>query len=102
LVCFALQHQRDVDQLVVLRRSDVAWKVRVGRWRGYVVSRAVRFTSRSDEATFGPGRLVTAPIGTPHTFANADEAAPAVVARRRGRRRDHGPLRHRALARRRL
>jgi len=45
----------------------------------YVVSGSVRFTSRSDEATFGPGRLVTAPIGTPHTFANADAATPAVV-----------------------
>ena len=45
----------------------------------YVVAGAVRFTSGAESATFGPGRLVTAPIGTPHTFANADAAAPAVV-----------------------
>jgi len=45
----------------------------------YVVAGAVRFTSGAESVTFGPERLLTAPIGTPHTFANAERAAPAVV-----------------------
>jgi quercetin dioxygenase-like cupin family protein len=45
----------------------------------FVVSGAVRFTSGGDAVVAEAGRLVTAPIGAPHTFANADESAPAVV-----------------------
>lgn len=37
----------------------------------------VRFTSGTDSMLATPGQLVTAPIGDPHTFANADEQAPA-------------------------
>ena len=43
----------------------------------FVVQGTVRFTSGADTLLASPGRLVTAPIGNPHTFANADEQAPA-------------------------
>lgn len=43
----------------------------------FVISGAVRFTSGSDALIARPGQLVTAPIGSPHTFANADSDAPA-------------------------
>lgn len=45
----------------------------------YVVSGSVRFTSGLDELMAGPGSLVTAPIGDPHTFGNADTDAPATL-----------------------
>jgi len=37
----------------------------------------VRFTSRGEHVLATAGTLVTAPIGAPHTFANADDQAPA-------------------------
>jgi Alpha/beta hydrolase family len=37
----------------------------------------VRFTSGTDELLAPAGSLVTAPIGEPHTFGNADTEAPA-------------------------
>lgn len=43
----------------------------------FVVQGTVRFTSGTDALLATPGQLVTAPIGDPHTFANADEQAPA-------------------------
>ena len=43
----------------------------------YVLSGTVRFTSGRDDVLATPGTLVTAPIGDPHTFANADDQAPA-------------------------
>jgi mannose-6-phosphate isomerase-like protein (cupin superfamily) len=45
----------------------------------FVVAGAVRFSSGTDSLLAEPGRLVTAPIGTPHTFANADPELPASV-----------------------
>ena len=45
----------------------------------YVVSGSVRFTSGSEELLAEAGSLVTAPIGDPHTFCNADSAAPATL-----------------------
>lgn len=43
----------------------------------FVVQGTVRFTSGTDSVLATAGQLVTAPIGDPHTFANADEQAPA-------------------------
>jgi mannose-6-phosphate isomerase-like protein (cupin superfamily) len=43
----------------------------------FVIGGAVRFTSGTDSLIARPGQLVTAPIGSPHTFANADPDAPA-------------------------
>jgi mannose-6-phosphate isomerase-like protein (cupin superfamily) len=43
----------------------------------FVLTGTVRFTSGTDSVLATPGRLVTAPIGAPHTFANADDRAPA-------------------------
>jgi len=43
----------------------------------FVLSGAIRFTSGADSLIARPGQLVTAPIGAPHTFANADSDAPA-------------------------
>jgi mannose-6-phosphate isomerase-like protein (cupin superfamily) len=43
----------------------------------YIVTGTVRFTSRTDELLAPAGSLVTAPIGEPHTFGNADSEAPA-------------------------
>jgi mannose-6-phosphate isomerase-like protein (cupin superfamily) len=43
----------------------------------FIVTGVVRFTSATDSLIAGPGRVVTAPIGAPHTFANADDQAPA-------------------------
>jgi mannose-6-phosphate isomerase-like protein (cupin superfamily) len=43
----------------------------------FVVSGAIQFTSGTDTLIARPGQLVTAPIGSPHTFANADSQAPA-------------------------
>jgi mannose-6-phosphate isomerase-like protein (cupin superfamily) len=51
-------------------RNDETW---------YVLSGAVRFTTGDDSFVATPGRLVTAPIGAPHTFANADADAPALL-----------------------
>jgi mannose-6-phosphate isomerase-like protein (cupin superfamily) len=45
----------------------------------FVVTGTVRFTSGTDSLTAVPGQLVTAPIGDPHTFANADADVPASV-----------------------
>lgn len=43
----------------------------------YVVTGTVRFTSRTNDLLAHAGSLVTAPIGDPHTFGNADPDAPA-------------------------
>lgn len=43
----------------------------------YVVTGTVRFTSGTNELLAPAGSLVTAPIGAPHTFGNADPEAPA-------------------------
>jgi quercetin dioxygenase-like cupin family protein len=43
----------------------------------YVVTGTVRFTSGTKELLAPAGSLVTAPIGEPHAFANADPLAPA-------------------------
>ena len=43
----------------------------------YVVTGTVRFTSGTEELHAPAGSLVTAPIGQPHTFGNADSDAPA-------------------------
>jgi mannose-6-phosphate isomerase-like protein (cupin superfamily) len=45
----------------------------------YVVSGSVLFRSRTDELLAEAGSLVTAPIGDPHTFCNADAEAPATL-----------------------
>jgi mannose-6-phosphate isomerase-like protein (cupin superfamily) len=43
----------------------------------FVLTGAVTFTSGRDDVRATAGTLVTAPIGAPHTFANADAQAPA-------------------------
>jgi quercetin dioxygenase-like cupin family protein len=43
----------------------------------FVLTGAVRFTSGTDSLIASSGQLVTAPIGDPHSFANADDQAPA-------------------------
>src|SRR5689334_25138974 len=43
----------------------------------FVLTGTVRFTSGREELLAPPGTLVTAPIGSPHSFANADTRAPA-------------------------
>jgi quercetin dioxygenase-like cupin family protein len=43
----------------------------------FVLTGAVRFTSGTDLVIACPGQIVTAPIGDPHTFANADDQTPA-------------------------
>lgn len=45
----------------------------------FVTSGAVRFVSGTDEFTATAGSLVTAPIGTPHTFGNAASDEPATL-----------------------
>jgi mannose-6-phosphate isomerase-like protein (cupin superfamily) len=45
----------------------------------FVLSGAVRFTTGGDSFVATAGRLVVAPIGAPHTFANADGDAPALL-----------------------
>lgn len=45
----------------------------------FVVSGTVRFTSGSETLLAPAGSLVTAPIGDPHTFANADSDAAATL-----------------------
>jgi quercetin dioxygenase-like cupin family protein len=45
----------------------------------YVVTGTVRFTSGTDTLLAPAGSLVTAPIGEPHTFANADDDEPALL-----------------------
>ena len=45
----------------------------------FVLAGAVRFTTGSETFVAAPGRSVTAPRGTPHTFANADPDAPATL-----------------------
>jgi quercetin dioxygenase-like cupin family protein len=43
----------------------------------YILSGTVRFINGTDTQIASAGSLVTAPIGSPHTFANADTDAPA-------------------------
>ena len=43
----------------------------------YVVTGTVKFTSGTEVLIAEAGSLVTAPIGDPHTFANADASSPA-------------------------
>ena len=43
----------------------------------FVLTGKVRFTSGRDETLANPGTLVTAAIGVPHAFGNADDQAPA-------------------------
>jgi quercetin dioxygenase-like cupin family protein len=43
----------------------------------YVLTGTIRFTSGTESLLATAGRLVTAPIGAPHTFANADDQTPA-------------------------
>jgi quercetin dioxygenase-like cupin family protein len=45
----------------------------------YVVSGAVRFFSGDQQTELGPGGLVTAPIGAPHSFGNPDPATEALL-----------------------
>ena len=45
----------------------------------FVLTGAVRFTTGAETFVATPGRSVTAPRGTPHTFANADPDAPATL-----------------------
>jgi mannose-6-phosphate isomerase-like protein (cupin superfamily) len=45
----------------------------------YVVTGTVRFTSGTTDLLAHAGSLVTAPIGDPHTFGNADPDAPASI-----------------------
>ena len=45
----------------------------------FVLTGAVRFTTGAESFVATPGRSVTAPRGTPHTFANADPDAPATL-----------------------
>lgn len=45
----------------------------------YVLSGQVRFTSGTESFVAEPGRLVTVPIGDPHTFANASADEPATL-----------------------
>jgi quercetin dioxygenase-like cupin family protein len=89
----------------------------------FILTGTVKFTSGRDELLATPGTLVTAAIGAPHTFGNADDQAPASLlctvtperyvglpqgarhATTRARRttrpgrhsRPHEPVRHRAL-----
>ena len=43
----------------------------------FILTGTVKFTSGREDLIATPGSLVTAPIGDPHTFANADSQAPA-------------------------
>lgn len=43
----------------------------------FILTGTVRFTTGREELIAATGSLVTAPIGDPHTFANADSQAPA-------------------------
>lgn len=45
----------------------------------YVVSGLVRFTSAEESIEVGPGGLITAPLGAPHTFANPDHDESAIM-----------------------
>jgi hypothetical protein len=45
----------------------------------YVLTGTVRFTSGRDEFLAPEGSLVTAPIGEPHSFGNADLESPASI-----------------------
>ena len=45
----------------------------------YVVSGTARFTSGTEALVAPSGSLVTAPIGAPHTFGNADADIPTVL-----------------------
>jgi len=45
----------------------------------FVVSGMVRFISGDEHLDVPAGELVTAPIGTPHTFANLDQSQPATM-----------------------
>ena len=45
----------------------------------YVLTGTVRFTSGIQDVLASEGSLVTAPIGEPHTFGNADPDAPASI-----------------------
>src|SRR5262245_16973988 len=43
----------------------------------FILTGTVRFTSGRDELLATSGALITAPIGDPHAFGNADDQAPA-------------------------
>jgi mannose-6-phosphate isomerase-like protein (cupin superfamily) len=45
----------------------------------YVLSGSIRFDCGSETVTAGPGSLLTAKIGMPHTFGNANADVPAVI-----------------------
>jgi len=45
----------------------------------FVVSGTLRFISGDEQIDVPAGKLVTAPIGTPHTFANPDLTKPATM-----------------------
>ncbi|MET8977942.1 cupin domain-containing protein [Streptomyces sp. NPDC004539] len=45
----------------------------------YILSGTVEFVSGHDTHRVGAGQLVTAPIGTPHTFNNPDRDEPATL-----------------------
>jgi mannose-6-phosphate isomerase-like protein (cupin superfamily) len=45
----------------------------------FVLTGAARFTTGDESVVATAGRSVTAPRGTPHTFANADADAPATL-----------------------
>ena len=45
----------------------------------FILAGTVKFTSGLEELLATPGALVTAAIGDPHTFANADDQAPATL-----------------------
>lgn len=43
----------------------------------FILTGTVKFTSGRDQTLATPGALITAPIGSPHAFDNADDQAPA-------------------------
>lgn len=45
----------------------------------FVLSGTVRFTSAAEHADVASGSLLTAPVGVPHTFGNADPDEPALM-----------------------
>ena len=78
------------DGLEVDKRLGVAECILAPGWPGppqhihrehdemfYVLTGTVRFTSGTQDVLASEGSLVTAPIGEPHTFGNADPEAPA-------------------------
>src|SRR4051794_40376728 len=59
------------------RTSNVETSTTSSRPATFVLTGAVRFTSGTDSLIASSGQLVTVPIGDPHSFANADDQAPA-------------------------